>query len=367
MSIVLFIIVLGVLIFVHELGHFLAAKSADVRVDEFGIGFPPRAIGYRPKNSETIYSLNWVPLGGFVKIFGEEAIDVSLAEEERKRNFAFKPKCAQIWILSAGVLGNLIAAWLLISIGFMVGLPASVESFDPADVTDRHIAVTGVLPGSPAEEAGMVAGDRLHAIFRDNEQKVIEHTDDVSAFIGTNTDTVGLTFERDGSDMRFEITPSLGVIGEEQAGLGIAIDEVGIVTLPIHRALLAGGKATVSMTGAVAVGLWQFFGDVFTGHANFSQIAGPVGIIGLVGDASALGFIYLLSFTALISINLAVINLVPFPALDGGRILFVIIEALTGSPIRPRVMKIANGIGFALLILLMVVVTYNDIAKLITG
>lgn len=366
MSILLFVAVLAVLIVVHELGHFLAAKMSGVRVDEFGIGFPPRAASFKPEKSETRYSLNWLPLGGFVKIFGEEVTDEAQSGADSHRSFINKPKLTQVWILAAGVIGNLIAAWIFLSIGFMIGIVAPADLYDSAYVTDVHVGVTAVLPDSPADVAGIMAGDRLRAVRREASEQLIQTADDLSIFLGESTEPVTLVYGRGGSTEEAVVTPKLGII-EEGAAIGVGIDTIGIVTLPPHLAVWEGLDATVRLTGAIAVGLTQFFSDAFTGSADLSQVTGPVGLVGLVGDAGALGFTYLLSFTALISINLALINLIPFPALDGGRILFVIIEAIKGSPINARVANTLNTIGFALLILLMIVVTYNDIVTIMSS
>jgi len=160
-----------------------------------------------------------------------------------------------------------------------------------------------------------------------------------------------------------EVLPEEGIV-EDGRAIGVALDVVGTLQLPTHLAVYEGAKLTTSLTKLTAVGLYGFVVDAFSGDADLKNITGPVGIVGLVGDASALGFVYLLSFTAFISINLAIINLLPIPALDGGRILFVVIEAIKGSAIKPKVGNMLNTIGFALLIILMVVVTFNDIIRL---
>ena len=164
----------------------------------------------------------------------------------------------------------------------------------------------------------------------------------------------------------FTLEPRPGIIAaeKERPAIGISMDLVGTVVLPFPKAIYEGGLLTARLTGETAVGIVDFLKDAVMLAANFSQITGPVGIVGLVGEASALGFVHLIIFMAFISINLAIINLLPFPALDGGRLLFVIIETLKGSPIRPKVVQVLNTVGFVLLILLMVAVTYQDIARL---
>jgi len=253
----------------------------------------------------------------------------------------------------------------LISIGFAIDLPASTSLYEGENITDRHIAVTTVLPNSPAEIVGLERGDRVLSLSRGAFEQNIVSVSEIGEFIGNTTEPIVLTYDRNGEIKDVDIAPVFGIL-EDKAALGVGIDEVGTVTLPVHRAFWEGGRVFVQMTGAVAVGLWTLLGDAVTGNADLSQVTGPVGLVGLVGQAGELGFVYLLSFTALISINLALINLLPFPALDGGRILFVIIEVFKGSPIKPKVANVLNTVGFALLILLMIVVTYNDIANLIS-
>ncbi len=364
MSILLFIIILAVLILVHEFGHFIAAKRAGVRVDEFGIGFPPRI--FSKKYGETLYSINLFPIGGFVKIFGENPDEESIHGHDAKRSISHKSKWIQAWIISAGIIFNIILAWLLISAGFMFGLPHSAD--DPkywASVQGVALNITQVMPKSPAELAGLKGGDKiisLHAGIDSIENPELEST---QKFIASHNELT-ITYMRGGEIKTTIIQTEEGIVKDRRA-IGISMDMIGKLRLPIHEALYAGLTTTAMLTWAATTGLLDFFKNIFTGQADFSGVSGPVGIVGIVGDASVLGFVYLLTLTALISINLAIINLLPFPALDGGRLLFIIIEAIKGSPIKPVITNTANGIGFLLLILLMVVVTYSDIAKLISG
>lgn len=371
MSILIFVVVLAVLIFVHELGHFLVAKWSGIRVDEFGIGFPPKVLSYKPKNSETTYSINWIPFGGFVKIFLEEPGE--LTDEDNKdieRGLISKPKMIQIWTLAAGVIFNVLFAWVLLSGGFISGMSMSVSEDTVGLQDDPHLVVVAVIPNSPAEEVGIIVGDTVTKITAPNGKEAVEGiTPDIFSEIvneGGGDKVVVEALRGTDEEITFLVVPQEGII-EDGLAVGLMLDTIGTVRLPPLLAVWEGAKLTTFLTKAVAVGLGIFISDAVTGNADFSQVAGPVGIVSLVGDASALGFVYLMTFTAFISINLAIINLAPFPALDGGRILFVIIEALKGSPINPRVSKTLNTIGFALLILLMIVVTYNDIVKLVSG
>lgn len=364
MSIFLFIVILCVLIVAHEFGHFIAAKRAGIRVDEFAIGFPPRL--FKKRIGETLYSINAFPVGGFVKIFGENPDEESIHGKDAKRSFVHKPKLVQAWVISAGIIFNLLLAYVLISLGFMIGVPYSRDDLQYGSrVTGASLVVSAVHPDSPASRAGVKAGDEILALYGGAD--ALEHpgTTSVQDFVAHH-ETVTLAVKREGSIQTLVVIPEM-TTGIDRPVMGISMDNTGMLKLPIHEALFAGLTSTASITVATAVGLFDFFKDMLTGQASFDAISGPVGIVKIVGDASTLGFVYLLSLTAIISINLAIINILPFPALDGGRLLFVIIESIKGSPIKPVVANSLNGIGFILLILLMVVVTYHDIAKLIAG
>lgn len=364
MSIILFIIILASLILVHELGHFIAAKRAGVRVDEFGIGFPPRL--WQKKIGETVYSVNAFPVGGFVKIFGEDPSKESLDGAESKRSLTHKPKLVQAWIISAGVIFNLLFAWFLVSIGFMVGQPFSQG--DPMygeRVENPSLTIMRVSPNTPAEGAGLKAGDIILSVSSGRESLANPTVDATRKFIASHED-IKLTYLRGAEKMSVNVSGVPGIIPDARA-IGISMDMVGILKLPIHKALYAGFLTTMSATLEMTAGLLDFFKKVFIGQGTLDDIAGPVGIVGIVGDASHLGFIHLLSLTAIISINLAIINLLPFPALDGGRLMFLIIETIKRSPIKPEIANITNGIGFLILIAFMVFVTFHDIVKIVQG
>lgn len=360
MNILLFVIILVVLIIVHEVGHLIAAKWVGMRVDEFGVGYPPRAATLF-KRGGTKYTLNWIPFGGFVKIFGENPDEESLDGQD---SFVNKPKWAQALVLVAGVTFNILFAWLLISVGFMSGLPAPVDYAGSGEVRDAELVVTSVLADSPAGEAGLKTGDTLLSVVAADAELQNPEPETLQNFIRDNgTSELLVTFERGDVTESVILTPSLE-INPDSPAIGISMDMIGTLKLGFISALYEGAKMTALVTEAVVIGLGTFFLSAFTSGADLAQVTGPVGIVGLVGDASQLGFIYLLSFTAFISINLAVINLIPFPALDGGRLLFVIIEKIKGSPIKPKIANAFNGIGFALLLLLMIVITVSDVVKL---
>lgn len=367
MSIIIFLIVLAALVFVHELGHFIAAKKSGIRVDEFGIGFPPKLIS--KKIGETVYSLNLIPFGGFVKIFGENPDDESLTGPDSERSFVNKPRHIQAMVLVAGIVFNFLFAWLLISISFMSGVAASSADYAQYAnrIQDERLIVTTITPGSPAEAAELKAGDVIKEV-RSGSLSVEGETLTIEAVQNIINESKGndITIEYVRGDESGEkvVSATEGIVDDRYA-IGIGMDNAGTLSLPIHLAIWEGGKLTLYMIKAVTVGLADFIYSAFVGEADFQSVSGPVGIVGLVGDATRLGFTYLMMFTAIISINLGVINLVPFPALDGGRLFFVLIEAIRRKSIAPQVANTVNAVGFALLLLLMFVVTYKDIAKLL--
>jgi len=364
MTIIVFILVLVALIVVHELGHFFAAKLSGMRVDEFGVGYPPKAWGKRI--GETEYTLNWLPFGGFVKIFGEDPEEGTLPAP---RSFTSKPRTLQALVLVAGIAMNLLFAYLLITATLMIGTTRALTAEEAARAPDAMLAVASVLPGSPADEAGLVPGDII--VRTESAGGSYEGADPrlFTALVGENEAGAPLALavrEGDGTK-EVAVAPEAGVIAAdpERVALGIGLTPVGTISVPFWQAPVEGALLTWELTKQTAIALVHFFAGIFTLTADLSQVAGPVGIAGAVGNASSDGLAPLMTITALISINLALINLLPIPALDGGRLLFVLIEAVIRRPIAPSVANAVNGVGFALLILLMLVVTASDIFKIV--
>jgi len=360
MSILIFIITLGVLIFVHELGHFIFAKKTGMLVEEFAIGFPPRVFSFT--KGETKYSIGLIPIGGFVKILGEEYGEEENEQKDKnyERRFTSRPKWAQAVVLIAGVSFNFLLAWVLISIGFMSGLPVSADQFENEDIGNPELILLDVLSDSPAEEAGLEIGDAVLFLEAGSESvQYSEGTEAVENFIASHGgQELDVLYKRDGETVLTQFIPKEGVI-EGKPAVGISFGMVGIIKFNPIKACWEGLKNTVFLTISTVIGLKE----LVTGGLNLSQISGPVGIVSMVGEAFDFGFVYLLSFISIISINLAVINLIPIPALDGGRLLFVLIEAVKGSPIKAKVANSLNLIGFALLLLFMLVITFSDVSK----
>lgn len=388
-TVIIFLIVLAVLIFVHELGHFLAARACGIRVDAFKIGFGPRIIHWRKNGTE--YGVNLIPFGGYVKIFGENPDGGSLSGPDAKRSFVNKSRPKQAIVLVAGVFFNFLFAWLLYVGAFTGGVVATRDGFDgyASYLHDPRIMITFVEPGSPAERGGLKVGDVLNnvagaaqpveprdaakspstAIFDASvgdkrvalRSMTIQEIQDAINSSGNNPITID--YSRNNKLEIAQIVPVSGLV-EGKYAIGIGMREVATLRLPFYISVWEGLKYTGMMIKETAVGLYMFIVSIFQGAADFSSVSGPVGIAGIVGSAAQLGFTYLLMITALVSINLGVINLIPFPALDGGRILFVAIESIIRRRVSPKISNIANGVGFAFLMALMVLVTYKDIAKM---
>ena len=364
MTILLFLLVLFVLILVHEWGHFIVAKKTGMRVDEFGIGFPPKLFGV--KKGETEYTLNSLPIGGFVRIWGENYEDVAMAEEgiDRSRAFSSRPKWAQALVLVAGVTMNVLLAWFLFTLAFAIGVPTAVEESVASD--SAELFVSEVLPGSPASD--LPAGSIITSV-RSGDVVVDSPTptEFSNVVTGAGESSVDVSYRYGEEESVLTLTPQAGLIEDdpERRIVGASLSLIEQQSRPFGTAIIDGFTATWKGLAGILSGLWSLLSQSVTGDADFSQVAGPVGIVGMVGDAAAFGLTSLLTFTAIISLNLAVINLLPFPALDGGRLVFVAIESVTRRPIPPQWAGRLNLVGFALLMILMVVVTYNDIARIL--
>ncbi len=365
MNILIFIIILLVLVLVHEFGHFFAAKKFGIRVDEFGFGFPPKIFG--KKFGETEYSLNALPIGGFVRIYGENPDEENTNGPDSSRSFVNKPRWQQAIVLFAGIFANFILAWLLLSFGFISGMPTSLGS-EPKDYTleNVHLVVVSVAAKSPAEVSGLKSGDKIISLGSGKDTVLDVNPDTLKSFIASHTENeinVGYTRGKDVTIYNAKLTPVAEKTGDKPM-IGISMDQIGTAKLPILQSFWEGLKLDWYVTKSTVVGLYTLIAQGIQGKGSLSDVSGPVGMVKITGDAYKFGFTYLLSFAALISVNLAIINLIPFPALDGGRLFFLLIEKIKGSRMNPKFANMANMIGFGILILFMVFVTYHDIVKL---
>ncbi len=354
LTIIIFLFVLGLLVFVHEAGHFFAARSVGVKVEEFGFGFPPRIFGL--KRGETLYSLNWIPLGGFVKIFGEKG-----EGKHDKRSFAHCSILARSWIVSAGVIMNFVLAFLILSVGFMVGLPSALEDGVEVGgkVCDETIRIVAVLKGAPGEQQGVHVGDALVSLDNQTFQTIPEVQEYINARVGQN---VEVAVKRGGELLSFTIAPQI-LQETSKGGIGVGLARVGIVSYSFPTAFVKGAQATIMFTREILSALYTLVKN-FVGKGVIStDLSGPVGVAVMTGQAAAMGLAYLLQFVALLSINLAIINFLPFPALDGGRVVFFMLEAVRRRPVHEKLEAMVHNVGFILLMVLVLLVTYRDIAR----
>lgn len=344
-TILIFIAVIAFLVFVHELGHFLSAKYFNVPVDEFAIGFPPRLFSF--KRNETTYAINALPLGGYVKINEDPA------EPSSFHHIAWWKK---IIVLLAGVIANILIAWILISITFMFPHYVPVDEIH----TDQsgETVVIHVAPDTPAYTAGIQPGDRI--IARDNYP--IQSFSDMESTAGSTVLTIG----RGDSIEEITLVPTYSE-EHDRFIIGISLGFFEENRNSFFTALGTGALTTYEMTGVVIHAFGTLISDSFKGQADIEQLSGPIGIAQIVGESHRSGGILsVIMLTALISLNLAVLNMIPFPALDGGRILIVLIETITKRKIPRHISGMINGIGFLLLIVLFIVITFFDISKLVS-
>ena len=365
---IIFILILGVLIFVHELGHFLTARRNGIRAEEFGFGFPPRIFGFaKYKNTEkfklvwgsndietddTVYSLNWIPLGGFVKIKGENGEETDAAD-----SFSAKSAWVRIKVLAAGVMMNFLLAWLLIAIVFMTGAPAEL-----AQMTDSNIPIkiSAISPASPAEQVGLKKNDEI--VKKQNGLEFKGASDFVAYTNAHKGEKIDLQVLRNGQVMDFSITPRADAPNGE-GPIGIAFGN-SVQKFSIIEALYRGLLTVLAIIFTMLATLVVIIKNIFIGHGGAIEVSGPVGIAIMTKQAMSFGLSSLALFVSILSINLGVINALPIPALDGGRILFILIEKIKGSPISQKVEQSFHMIGFLLLIALMVFVTFKDVINI---
>ncbi len=336
MDILIVIIGISLLILLHEFGHFLAARKFGLLVEEFGFGFPPRL--FSKKIGETLYSLNLLPFGGFVRLYGENQWE-QVNPEKRARSFFAQPAWKRILEIVAGGAMNFLIGWLLIWGLFMVGTP-------------RVLVVSEVLAGSPAEVVGIMPQDQLKGF-----QKAVDFVSYINQNRGKE---ISLNLIRQGKQLEIKATPRLSGEG----ALGVAVVEAGVERHSFFGALLEGLKSSWAIIVGILAAFINLFWGLITQGKLLVDFVGPVGIFGIASQAGSMGFIYLVQLVAMISLNLAVLNIFPFPALDGGRFLFIIIEKIKGSPLNPDLEKSANAIGFLMLLLLIVAVTIRDVVHL---
>lgn len=429
-TLISFVLILGLLIFVHEAGHFFVARRNGIRTEEFGFGFPPRILGVQfwkgekheqkmeveslqvekidiktGENEEiiketitekmrkvdgivpvkkwriiwgnrdgddenekrdlnemaeigfsksTVYSLNWIPLGGFVKIKGENG-----EGKDEKDSFASQKPWVRTKVLAAGVIMNFVLAWFLYSVGFIVGNPESKEN-------GPSIQIVNVIENSPASQMGLKPGDEIFKTqtLANGNTIQINDVEDVQKYINEfKGKEVDLKIKRGSEELDLKGIPRVNA-PEGQGSLGIELTQIGIVKYPWYKAPWLGLVKLKDVFVAIFTVLFEAFRSLFVGKAPSGlEIAGPVKIFNLTGDFARLGYVYLIQFAALLSVNLGIMNALPIPALDGGRILFILIEKIKGRPIKETTEQLFHGIGFFVLIMLMVFILTRELLE----
>ncbi|MCF6276757.1 MAG: RIP metalloprotease RseP [Candidatus Magasanikbacteria bacterium] len=382
-TLVVFILILGLLVFVHEFGHFIAARLTGMKVYEFAIGYPPRMFGVykdpktgkfvwvwrRGKKSKkpvddipdlrqefpsTLYSLHLLPLGGFCNIKGENGENSNDTD-----SFGHQKIWKRFVVLLAGVVMNILLAAVLFSVGFIVGLPADISGLDDDKiiiVDQPQVIVQMVEKNSPADKAGLMFGDKIVSLYGIEINSSNELIDAIQTY---EEGVIDMKVDRSGQEVSLEVVPELKDDGKKQ--IGIMMADAAIVRYPwyiaIYKGFVASGIALVNIF--VAFGI--LIGNLVVGKGLAFEVSGPVGIAVVLGQSARLGISYLINATAMISLSLAAINILPIPALDGGRILFLGIEKIIRKPVPVKYEQIAHTIGFALLMVLIIVVTGRDI------
>lgn len=358
MTILIVVLSLIGLIILHEFGHFILAKKFGVKVEEFGIFLPPRLIG--KKIGETIYSLNLLPLGAFVKLYGEEK------EIKDLRSFSGKPIWQRVLIVLGGVVSFWIISAILLSIVMGLGAPTAVEDEANHTLINPQVQIMAIAPGSPAEKAGIKIGDAIKQLSVVNYQLPINKVKDVQEFTSLHKgEEITLTIQRGKEVFDVSLVPRVSP-PEGEGAMGVALARTAMISYPWYLAPIKGIEACGNLTYSIVNGLTRVFSNLVQGKGlpAGAQLMGPVGIGSLMSQIAQLGIIYYLQFIAIISIYLAIFNVLPIPALDGGKLLFLGIEKIRKKPVSQKIEQNITTLFFALLIALMIWVTIRDIARL---
>jgi regulator of sigma E protease len=332
-TLILIVVFLAILILGHELGHFLTARLLKVRVEEFGFGYPPRLFSKNVRGVD--YSFNLLPFGGFVKIPSLES--GARSKDDGSFDFEFQPVWKKALILFSGIALNFLIGWLAFSVIFSVGIP-------------KAIYIHAVLPGSPAAAAGLKNNDRIL-----NFQNI----SDLNSFLKKSAgNEIELGVNRDGKTLKIKAVPREP--SPEKGALGVELFETGVPKENFLESVVKGFTTSCQTLGRIAKSL-----SSMVGNRDFSEITGPLGIWNAIGIAQNLGWLYLFQLLGLVSLNLVFINILPIPALDGGRLLFLLIEKIKGRPVNYRLETVIHSIFLVILLFLMLLVTIKDITKLL--
>lgn len=381
-ALIIFFLILFFLVVIHELGHFLFAKWTKMRVDEFAFGFPPRLLS--KKIGETLYLFNLIPLGGYVKIFGENGLTneelEKLSDHEKKQLFGSKKISARFLVLIGGVLFNIIGAYFLFFATFVGGTHVYLNPLNPPQLSEKELESKKLLlyairPGSPLENSALTPGSEITSVsvFKDKQLYEIKKPEisgkTLPEFIQTHIDSeFTIKFlDTSGNFGEIKAVPKAGIL-EGKKILGANFSDQIYKEFNFQTAIIDSAQMTYGHLSFIFVSLYKLVVDVFSGKASVEEnLSGPIGLALLTSKISERGIDDILTFAAMLSLSLAAFNILPIPALDGGRIVFVLLEGIRRKKINPNIEQIFHGFGFLLLILLMLFVSYFDIVKAFTN
>lgn len=360
MIILIFILCFSFLIIAHEFGHFLLAKKSGVRVEEFGIGFPPKIIG--KKIGDTIYSINAIPIGGFVRILGEEG-----GETENPKSFSNKSLGQKISILAAGVIANLIIAGLIFSVLFTIGYPLDVSEEMTLKAGEKsQIVIASIEKGSPAKMAGLKIGDIVTKVTDSTgkETSLVRLVNFQKVVSENKTKLITLDVTRKDNALQIETVPRVSY-NKASGSLGVSLMELVYSRYSFPRSVYEGFKHVLILAGDMFSGLFMAIRNWFI-EGEAPEVSGPIGIASLSVQMAQIGWRYFFNFLAFLSTNLAIVNILPLPALDGGRIILAISEKIRKKPFPFKMVAAINGIGLILLLLLSFLIALKDMVRLNT-
>lgn len=360
LTIIAFVVILSVIVLIHELGHFLTAKKFGIKVEEFGFGFPPRLFGI--KRGETIYSINWLPVGGFVKLYGEDEAGSGRLRHKKngepitdiKRAFFARPPWQKAVIVLAGVFMNFVLAVTIISFLF---------STQGVAIPTENVKITEVRDASPAATAGLLVNDEILQV---NDKTIKQPGEFITETRKNQGKQVSLLVERGESQFTVVVTPRKE-FPKGEGPLGVAITNIEVKKYPWYQAPLFGTIEAAKFSYMIFQGLVDMVSNLIVNGRAPEGVAGPIGVAELTGQAVSYGFYSTLWFVALLSLNLAVINILPIPALDGGRLFFILIEFVTRKKVSPKYESMAHAIGLAVLLLLILFITFFDVTRILSG
>lgn len=353
MDLIIFIVALSILVLVHEWGHFMAARKTGVKVEEFGLGLPPRIIGKKIKG--TIYSLNWLPIGGFCKLYGEDPTNPG--ESDKKESFFYKKPWQKLIIVLGGVFMNLVLAVVIFSVVYTIlGVPKE---------TDK-VKVLEVVKGTPAEVAGIKEGDWIVKVEDIEVKTPNQLTDEVAKYKGKKIDLdIVEAYSNTPVQVEVEVRENPP---EGEGSMGIAISNTEMIKVPwyqFYKGIGAGFDEAYYWGKIIFGGVTKMIGGLLSGNVP-KDVSGPIGMYQATSAINKnLGLLAVIHFFGIVSVNLAVVNILPFPALDGGRIIFVIYEMITKKRANQKVESVVNNIGMLILLTLILLVTIGDVSRML--